>query len=1007
MYPGTKFILRDDSVIKPIIANTTAVNKPMYMSMFTSDRGPEKFTILEGDAWAKAYLSNNTPNFNKHGQPLLQAALSVNAGAKMFSKRIVADDAKLANKTLMLAMSTIQYAKIGYQLAAEGDAGALTVRSTTHIVAANEVDLAKIDTNLTVLPDAPLGKRVKTSQLYVKCDNSTPGRILIIAEEKSAASGPTFILSNDAGLGEAVEAELVPGEQITPETGVPFYVAFPGDIVYVYPCLDVKTSSADGYTLVTEETLLYYQGKAYFTAAGKIATDPTDGIKAGSYVKEVETYIGQTKALEAGFISQDSLSVENYKNEEDGANVFLNTIKSWNLVSAIKSRDGLSDTEVATISSNVAIDDSASTIPFAVGDFVTKKGVHYVLDDDHEGGQTIVEAVHVIDPTTEIDIKDVTGIKVKEYDKVVRISVTERGLVLRPIVVSFTNTDVFYQGVNDDKEYLYGYAQKDIKGQVIDPSKFDEELIIYNPDYSDSRKYRLYNDPSAQVSDGILFPLFTIFDSGRGISDKYFSIEPNYSLAKSNGKMIYTLNVIDGATSATIENWTISIDANGVNTSLKKTDVQTVISGNSNLIDASSYYDAWDALVDKLAEYGVPSTVFSEYDIMNKKQLSGKAMNKVAYTSPVTGQEYIIASPRTSSNPTGYAALAYDYDYHTPALLENGSYGAITSMNENPGKFYTAMHEALTGVFSKDIYNFDLYTFDCIFDANYDNAQVKLDIQNLACYRNDCVAFMDMGTSVSGLQQVKDMMAWDGTVAGKAELETDPKYFYLKHCAVWVTDLFYDMKNPFDGRQITVTATMGAALRMVNHFINGFNRPFAGKMYQIEFPEAIEGTVNYIPKIYPNTTFTPDELDNTYPSDAACITNEKQEMNDIKVNYASYLNGVLTMETLFTTYDKDSELSYVNNVMTVQTIMKKIREKLPSITRYGFMDSDSLAQYKADVQDGVIDQYAQYFATLRFKYIEDEAYAKNKIFYGALEVQFKPFSQSEIIKVTVLNNDAV
>ena len=470
--------------------------------------------------------------------------------------------------------------------------------------------------------------------------------------------------------------------------------------------------------------------------------------------------------------------------------------------------------------------------------------------------------------------------------------------------------------------------------------------------------------------------------------------------------MTYTLNVIDATNSSKLESWTITIDAAARTTTLKSTDIQTVISGNSLLIDAECYFDSYEMLMGKLAEFGIPSSVFSNYDILNKRAISGKSMGKPKYTG-IDGEEYILATPASASNPNGYAIEAYDYDYTVYALLKNGENGDLDCMTANPALFYRGMHEALTGVFSKDIYNLDLYAFDCIFDANYDSAQVKLDIQNLAIYRGDCTAFMDMGTEVGSLQQCKDMMAWDGTAAGKAELETSPKYCYKHDKSVYVTSVFYDQKNPYDGRQIQVTATMGLATRMVSHYIGGFNRPFAGQIFNVTFPEAIRGTVNYLPKIYPNGAFTVEDIANTYPSDSSVITNEKQELEDIKVNYASYYNDVLTMDTLYTTYAKDSELSYVNNVLTVQKIMKAIRNILPSTTRYGFMDGDSLIEYKGDIQNKVIDKYAQYFASLKFEYFEDKDYVKNKIFYGGLVVQFKPFSQSEIIKVTVVNNDAL
>ena len=43
------------------------------------------------------------------------------------------------------------------------------------------------------------------------------------------------------------------------------------------------------------------------------------------------------------------------------------------------------------------------------------------------------------------------------------------------------------------------------------------------------------------------------------------------------------------------------------------------------------------------------------------------------------------------------------------------------------------------------------------------------------------------------------------------------------------------------------------------------------------------------------------------------------------------------------------------------------------------------------------------FASIKFKYVNDDAAVENKIFYAAIEVVFKPFAQAEIFELTALN----
>lgn len=1008
MYVGTKFIVRDTSTVAPIINDSTSANKPLYMSMFSSDRGPEKFTILEGSEWAKTYLQNNTPNFVKHGQPLLQATLSVDAGAKMFSKRLVADDALLASAAFAIGLSTREYEVPSYTKVAEGTAGAKKVVSTKHTIDPNtEIDIA------TLSSDFKEGDWVKSVTLTTK---SSTGDTVVdeTKQEPTQADRILVTAKNLYGTGKTdgqkayrVGAIMVSASQIDAT-----WTDFGTDTAAIQAMAASEVSSIVSSVAGAPSgvTIDNYDG----TSTTNWGTITFDDLK-NQFYKKVDVYVTEadhaayTRWTAAAEAPGTTLNMETdvWPTPMPTGLIKLSEVQS-RLATAIA---GLSADEKGKEPMATAI---ATAESVAIGDRVAPTEVKYIADNnDDNTAKKAASTTHTVDPDTEVDIAAITNIVVALGDWVTVTTGIEKCVEVRPMLYSLKNDPGFYKNVTENKQLLYDRAVNDIKATLFSNDTYTKSvdeggitLINGKNAGGADRKYRLYTDPSATMADGIVYPLFMVYDAGRGVSDKCITIEPNYSIAKSTGAMVYTLNTIDATTGSVLESKSFTLNVYATTTELKSTDIQTVVSGNSNLIDARAFFDVYDACIDKLAEYGVPSTIFSDYDMINKKAVSGKSMGKPAYTGK-DGSVYVIATQQTTANPYGYPAEAYDYNYTIVNQLLNGSNGSLRSMNEDPSVFYNLMHEALTGKFSLDIYNLDLYAFDCIFDANYDNAQVKADIQKLAVYRGDCTCFMDMGTEVSSLQECKDMRAWDGTQAGKEGLATNPKYFYLNDSAVYVTSVYYDRKNPFDGRQITVTATMGLATNMVKHFINGFNRPFAGKLFNITFPEAIENTVNYIPKIYPITEFTPEDIANTYPSDSNTIMNEKQEMADIKVNYASYYSGVLTMDTLYTTYKKDSELSYVNNVITVQKIIKEIRNALPDITRYAFITSDTLVEFKGKIQNRVIDKYAAYFDELSFDYIVDPTYVENKIFYGALTVRFKAFTQSEIITVTVVNNSVL
>ena len=92
---GTTFIIKDQSAIPSIEETVAEPKEVVFLSLITSDKGPEEFMKVSGSDFYD-YFGKNI-SFAKHGQPLLQAAKIINAGGTLLVKRLVDADATLAN----------------------------------------------------------------------------------------------------------------------------------------------------------------------------------------------------------------------------------------------------------------------------------------------------------------------------------------------------------------------------------------------------------------------------------------------------------------------------------------------------------------------------------------------------------------------------------------------------------------------------------------------------------------------------------------------------------------------------------------------------------------------------------------------------------------------------------------------------------------------------------------------------------------------------------------------
>ena len=170
---------------------------------------------------------------------------------------------------------------------------------------------------------------------------------------------------------------------------------------------------------------------------------------------------------------------------------------------------------------------------------------------------------------------------------------------------------------------------------------------------------------------------------------------------------------------------------------------------------------------------------------------------------------------------------------------------------------------------------------------------------------------------------------------------------------------------------------------LVDHFDAGAHNPLAGTINRFILSEAIKGTVSYTPIITPTV-------------------NQKQAMDDIRVNYAIFQEDDCVVQTLYTSQDLNSQLSYVNNVLAIQEVVRAVRIACPR-NRYSLVTGSDMTSY-AKAVNNVLSGFAGNFDVLEFNYTQDPLKASQKIFYATIRFAFHQWVQTEIFDLFAINN---
>lgn len=481
-----------------------------------------------------------------------------------------------------------------------------------------------------------------------------------------------------------------------------------------------------------------------------------------------------------------------------------------------------------------------------------------------------------------------------------------------------------------------------------------------------------YENPVAD--DGTVdVPLFTVAPMGRGGSNMYIRINPEYNSNKTySNYMNYSFEVYEATEEMESILFTMNPDVIVNNVSQA---MNPKVKINSTQIQVKLFEDGVSALVTALANTAldtdgnaIAASSLINYDFIYGMDIRGK--NKIGGVVTIADATEDGSDLWSQSMPSDIADNVIDLSDANGIKLINGTFG---TMDTNPMKNEAEYEKMLLAAWGADtrsalfdpvIYDLDMYKVDATFDCAYP-LSVKKQILNVTDFRGDMMFFADFG---------KDFVDLDSILAF-AESMPNSRYLSMYHN-------FFNVYDPYTRREITVTMPYLLATKMVSHIESGVSRPFAGIANELTFEGIIEDTINFLPYDIPGI-------------------NQKQMLVDKNVNYLNYYDGVAVMDTMYTNNEEHSQLSYLSNVMGVQEIIKRLRSECPK-SRFTFVDGDDLESYIDNVKE-IINEYSSQYNELNVQYMADEKYELNKIFYAVLTVKFREFFQEEYFKIIAIN----
>lgn len=514
------------------------------------------------------------------------------------------------------------------------------------------------------------------------------------------------------------------------------------------------------------------------------------------------------------------------------------------------------------------------------------------------------------------------------------------------IIASVSQTEVQAKNAYGELLYLDEAGEETIE-QTDTPKMVSAAKITYSAATAENVKtpeqaYNAIRMQMGSVENSYL--LWVITDNGRGVSQKRVRILPNYRLSRGTNFLLYSLSIMEnGSETESFYFNPLSIINNNVNISM-----QAKTATSSKQVKCVEDQSAIEAFIAKIAEFSdMTVDTVKSIDMIFGFSKKGEQLQNII----------IDDNGLTLNNSFGQAMPSGT----------NGAFGDRPIAEECKEEYIKQAKEALDGTYDTVIFNLDQYKIDAFIDANYPD-EIKKAIETLVAFREDCMFFRDIGLGNNTLDDIL-FAAYDAL---------DSKFVSV-YCPT------YDVIDPYSKKQITVTIGYSLAKLLTDQFNNGRNLPIAGIKFNMIIKDAIYGTLNFAPTVCPDP-----------------IGNQKTVLEEARINFASYIDGDLVIETLYTNQSAYTQFSFANNVLGIQEVVKAIRTRCPAI-RYTFIDGKDLEKYKAEIEE-VIAPFRSNFKALQFEYVADAAMELNKIFYGVLKVVFRDFIQTEWFKVIALNS---
>ena len=449
------------------------------------------------------------------------------------------------------------------------------------------------------------------------------------------------------------------------------------------------------------------------------------------------------------------------------------------------------------------------------------------------------------------------------------------------------------------------------------------------------------------------FPVFVIADNGRGTSIKAIRLTPDYNTSKGIGTTFYQMDIVENASS--IESFPMTIDPDIIyaNTAYRL-DRNTCIQLAAEVVE-ETYQDMIDYLADITM---IESDTLRKYDFIFGATYTGAVLDAVKIDD---------------------ASLDFNATVGIP--LSNGSNGVFgeAPCADKTSEAYAAWTDAIANVFAgnvtDEIYDVDQHMVAAVLDAAFPN-KIKKAIAEMVTFRKDCVYLRDIGIGHYTFSDIK------------AAVNQLPKIPYDKtanDCDKFVADYVtsYQIIDPETQKNIEVTMLYDMASVLVDHLHYRANSPAAGIYNGFILKSAIKGTVNFTPINTPKV-------------------NQKQAMEDLRVNYAIFEYNDCVVQTLYTCQQLYTQLSYLNNVFAIQWVLRAIRSACPK-NRYSLANGVDLSNYAAAVTR-VLDDFRENFDVLEFEYTTDSLKAQQKIFYASIRFAFLNWAQTEIFDVYAIAN---